>query len=235
MRRLPSCCLLLLWLALASTPGAAVGPTAVQARAVDVQPDSRLEGEQALDGAVAAAVIGAISSRFGEREVQVKLERLTASAASERDRQVQGHGALRLGALGEWLPFSFDVLYDTVTATAGYPRLRIGSAVGGEALAAGDAVARDFEHALAAALREEFPAQPALWRGERVLTRPLGERYLQLEATGSVDFAAEGRAPARVEALYDRRERSWVQLDYQLAEPALEATADAASTPLAGG
>ena len=42
-------------------------PLAIRAQSLDTRPESRMEGDEAMDGAVAAAVIGAVAKQFDER------------------------------------------------------------------------------------------------------------------------------------------------------------------------
>ena len=51
-----------------STPPRA---SAVEGRALDAMPESRVEAAQNIDAAVAAALIGAIAAQFAERKVEV--------------------------------------------------------------------------------------------------------------------------------------------------------------------
>ena len=76
----------------------ATGPNWVHAQARDTAPDSRIEGDQSMDAAVAAAVIGAVATEFGERKVEVRLDEVAVMPASIRDRTITGEGRLRIGA-----------------------------------------------------------------------------------------------------------------------------------------
>lgn len=196
-------------------------PMSVHAQALDATPESRIEGDQSLDAAVAAAVIGAVSTQFGDREVGVKLDRVAVEPASLQDRSVSGAGRLNIsdeqGAYGEtWIPFEFDAMYDTRSATVTYPALVLGDVDAAESLALGSDVARALSRKVDAALDVEFADQPAQMVIHRVTTSEFGPRYLRVEAMGTADFAAEGTTPAQVSAMYDRKTGQWLRLDYEL-------------------
>lgn len=102
--------------------------TALEVNAHALQtPESRGEGGQALDSAVAASLIGAISGQFGARKVEVALDEVSVAPVSLRDRDVTGHGRLRIGNDPEWIPVAFQALYDTETTAVSVPALVLGS------------------------------------------------------------------------------------------------------------
>ncbi|GAB2617031.1 hypothetical protein [Novilysobacter erysipheiresistens] len=188
----------------------------IQARALDSQPQSRIEADQAMDGAVAAAVIGAISTQFGEREVAVRLDEVAVQPASVRDRSVNGAGRLRIGDDDSWIPFRFDVLYDTRTASVSYPAITLGDGAAAREIALDSSLARALGRRVDAALHSEFAQQPVQLVVGRATTAEAGTRYLLVEALGTADFADEGVVPAQVQALYDRKTGEWLRVDYEL-------------------
>lgn len=191
-------------------------PVAIQAQSLETRPESRMEGDEAMDGAVAAAVIGAVAKQFGEHDVAVKLDKVAVDPASVRDRTVSGDGRLQLGGNLEWIPFQFSALYDTVGTTVSYPRLKIGGATNGQQIASNSKIAVALSSKLGAALRAEFPQQTVELVMERVTTMAVGQRYLQVNGMGTADFGVEGTTAAQVDALYDRRTGQWRRVDYEL-------------------
>jgi len=191
-------------------------PLEIHARALDSQPHSRIEANQAMDGAVAASVIGAISIQFGEREVAVRLDEVAVQPASVRDRRVNGAGRLRIGDDDSWIPFHFDVLYDTRTASVSYPAITLGDGTAGHPIAPDSSLARALGQRVDMALDVEFAQQPVQLAVDRVTTAEAGTRYLRVEALGIADFDAEGIVPAQVRALYDRETGEWLRVDYEL-------------------
>lgn len=189
---------------------------AVQGRALDTRPESRIEAAQAIDDALAAALIGAISGQFGERKVEVKLDRVETEPVNLIDLKVAGDGRLRIGDDGEWLPLRFGAVYDSVAATVAQPRLTIGDDGEGHDLALSSPLARGLQEQVALRVKDEFAQQPALLRLDRIRELPAGARYARLEGVGAVDFAEQGSSVASVRALYDRAKGEWVQVGYEL-------------------
>lgn len=204
-------------------------PTAIQAKSLDTRPESRMEGDDSMDAAVAAAVIGAMVEQFDEQEVTVTLDQVAVDPASVRDRTVSGEGRLQIGDEKDWIPFQFSALYDTDATTVSYPRLKIGGAPQGTEIAAESKVAVALSDKVDAALHEEFPQQPVAVLMEHVTTMPVGKRYLQVKGVGTADFGKEGTTAAQVEALYDRRTEQWLRVDYELGTTANWADTSVAS------
>lgn len=206
-------------------------PQAIRAQSLDTRPESRMEGDDAMDAAVAAAVIGAMAGQFGENEVTVTLDKVAVAPASIRDRSVSGEGRLQIGGDPAWIPFQFSTLYDTVETTVSYPRLKIGGAPVGQEIAATSKMAVALSNKVDAALHEEFPQQPVSMMLEHVTTMAVGQRYLQVKGLGTADFGVDGSTAAHVEALYDRRKGQFLRVDYELGTTA--DWADQAAQPVA--
>ncbi len=187
------------------------------AAAATAGPEARGEAAQAVDGAVAASLIGAIAARFGEQDVGVKLDRVALEPASIRDRTVTGQGRVRIGQRAEWIPFRFQALYDTQTTQVLSPLLELGPDRTDFEPVAGDSdVALALQARVGEELAEEFPAQPVKWNTDQVRVAPIGQSLLRVQARGTADFDAEGLTDARVDALYDRDSGAWISLEYEL-------------------
>ena len=202
--------------AMGTQTASAVAPIEIRAQALDTRPQSRFEGDEALDGAVAAAVIGAVGNQFGEQQVAVKLDQVAVVPASPQDRSVSGEGRLQIGAEPQWIPFRFSALYDTVATSVSYPRLKIGGHLDGREIASDSTIAKELSAQVDAALGAEFQGQGVDLALDRITTHGLGKRYLQVSAQGTADFGAEGTTAAQVEGMYDRRNGHWVRVDYEL-------------------
>lgn len=214
----------------ASTVIAQAGsPPALRANAV-VAPQSRAEARDAVDAALAAAVIGAVTAQFDEPDVAVTLGRVTMQPASLQDRKLTGQGRLRLGDDPAWIPFGFEALYDTGTASVSYPHLVLGDGTAGRELSPASKLAHALQGRVRRDLRAEFQQQPVDVAVERVISHPAGRRFVHLKATGTVEFGAEGSAPARIDAIYDTRERRWIRVGYELAGEAGVGTEPATAT-----
>lgn len=183
---------------------------------VEPAPTSRVEGDLAVEGAVATAVIAAIERQFGEDRIEVRLDQVAVNPASIRDRSVDGHGRLQLGHERAWIPFRFEALYDTESAIVSHPRLVLGEARPGNEVGRDSDIAQALAQRVDRALGDEFAQQPFALVIDRVATSRAGERLVQVRGTGTVDFGAEGATAARIDALYDPIEARWLRVDYEL-------------------
>jgi hypothetical protein len=217
MRRIALLSLMLLagaGLVASAAPSETQAPQAIVAKALDATPESRMEGDQAIDAAVAAALIGAISSEFDERRVEVKLDRIQVAPASLVQRDVRGTGRLMIGSDEDWIPFEFAALYDTELSSVDYPALTLGGT--GQAVAADAGLTRRLANEVDRRLGIEFAEQPVELRLDSVRLVPAGRHYLRLDANGIADFGAEGSTQAGVQALYDPRNGEWLRVSYEL-------------------
>jgi len=188
----------------------------VTGKALAPPPQSRAEAVVAIDDATAAALIGAISSQFGERAVQVRLGEVRATSAGIVQRDLHGTGQLQLGRDPVWIPFRFRALYDTEQASVGSPTLTLGEGTPSHVLARNDAVAKALADEVGRRLHREFTQQATDIRLDDVRSAPAGAGYLRLEANGTALFGGDGRAATRIRALYDPRNGDWLQLNYDL-------------------
>jgi hypothetical protein len=217
MRRIALLSLMLLagaGLVASAAPSGTQAPQAIVAKALDATPESRMEGDQAIDAAVAAALIGAISSEFDERRVEVKLDRVEVAPAGLVQRDVRGTGRLMIGSDEDWIPFEFAALYDTELSSVDYPALTLGGT--GQAVAADAGLTRRLANEVDRRLGIEFAEQPVELRLDSVRLLPAGRHYLRLDANGIADFGAEGSTQAGVQALYDPRNGEWLRVSYDL-------------------
>lgn len=199
---------------LASVVGAS--PPAVVGTSLHPEPQSRMEGNQAVDDATAAALIGAIADQFSERNVEVKLDALRITPAGMVQREITGQGRLLLGATDDWIPFRFKALYDTEQASVGYPDLTLGDDAPGRPIAVDSAMGKDLAREVGTRLHAEFGDQPSAFAADSIRVVDQGSRYLRVEATGTADFASEGMTRAGIHGLYDPHRRQWLRLTYEL-------------------
>ncbi len=199
---------------LASVVGAA--PPAVVGTSLHPAPQSRMEGNQAVDDATAAALIGAISDQFSERNVEVKLDTVRIAPAGIVQREITGQGRLLLGATEEWIPFRFKALYDTEQASVGNPDLTLGDDAPGRSITVDSPMGRDLARQVAKRLHAEFGDQPSQFAADSIRVVDQGSRYVRVEATGTADFASEGTTRAGIHGLYDTQRRQWLRLTYEL-------------------
>lgn len=187
----------------------------VVAQSLEEKPGSRVEGQETVNDVVAAAVIGAIAGQFEGRPVEAKLDAVEVGAVSVRDRTVSGHGRLEFDGDGEWIPFQFKTLYDTEKTTAAFPQLVIGGDLS-EKIAPDSMLARQLRERVDAGVEAEFAQQSARITLDPIsIAKPTG-RYQRVNGAGSVDFGAEGSTPVRVNALFDRRNGTFLRVVYEL-------------------
>jgi hypothetical protein len=196
--------------------------TTVVGKSLAPAPQSRGQAAAAIDDATAAALIGAISSQFGERAVQVRLERVDVKPAGFAQREVQGNGQLRIGH-DEWIPFGFRALYDTEQAIAGSPELTLGATPPDRAEPRSGRVATSLECEIDNRLHDEFPQQFAKVDIVTVRSARVASGYISVEADGDVGFG-DGAAAMHMHGLYDRRRGDWLQLAYELGSDAVSSS-----------
>lgn len=187
-----------------------------QAAALDKAVESRVEGDLAMDDAVAASLVGAITLQFPKHKVEVKLDKVDVAPLSLRDRAVSGEAQVRIGAEADWLPVAFNALYDTQDAVVTQPHLVFGSDAPSTMLSSQSPLLRDLSRQVNRTLAAEFGQQPAEMRIAHASTSPAGTRYLHVQAVGQAVFDGEGSESADIEALYDRTTGQWLRVSYEL-------------------
>lgn len=189
----------------------------MQAPARSAAPASRAEGDETLHNAVAAVVVAALTEQFDNRTVAVQLDSADVQIASIRDRVVSGEGRMRIGADDEdWIGFRYRTLYDTLYGSAGYPEVTLGGSRDERTVPNDSALVQQLDARVAAAIGKEFKDQPVRLQLDRITTLEAGKRFLRIDATGIADFGRDGSTPARVDALYDRRDEAWLRVNYEL-------------------
>lgn len=87
--------------------------------------------------ATAAALIGALETRFAGGDVALRMGGVQGERASLRDIALHGNAQIRLGQDAAWLPTSFEALYDTDTQSVLSPSIALeGTGVAGTKTAA---------------------------------------------------------------------------------------------------
>jgi len=195
---------------MAASGFSAPSPTPLAAPAAPAAPAAHM-----VDDAVAAAVIVAIRQEFDEEAVDVTLGQVASRPAGLVQRDLSGAGRLRLGNHGAWIPFRFSALFDASDASIQPPRLSFDRE---HAVRATAPVAAALRTEVGRRMRDEFAQQAPTVRLDQVRVLRSDQRFLQLVADGSVDFAAEGRAHASVQGTLDRTTGRWVRVDYALGD-----------------
>lgn len=194
------------------------------AAALDKTAESRVEGDLAMDDAVAASLVGAITLQFPKHKVEVKLDKVDVAPLSLRDRAVSGEGRVRIGNDDTWIPLAFNALYDTLDTVVTQPQLVFGSDAPSSMVPRQSALVRGLSEHANRVLAAEFGQQSVQMRIEQASTSPAGDRYLHVQAVGQAVFEGEGGEPASVEALYDRTTGQWLRVHYDLGGVAVRGT-----------
>lgn len=212
--------------ALAKAPASAESRSAVPS--VAPPPAGGADVAQLLQDAVASVVVVALTEQFDGRVISVKIDDYNVAISSARERLVSGRGTVEMGAQGkDAVSFTYRTLYDVVAAHAGYPTITVnGFSGGGERLVPNDAtLIGELDERVASALSKELQGKPVWLQLDEIESYESGQRYVRINSAGLADFGVEGRTPARVEALYDRKESAWLRVNYALG---------GASPPVAG-
>lgn len=192
-------------------------PAAIfQAAALDPTVESRVEGDVAMDDAVAASLVGAITLQFPRHKVEVRLDQVDVAPLSLRDRAISGEAHVRIGNDEAWIPLAFNALYDTQDAVVTQPHLVLGNDAPSRLLPQGSAMVLGLSQQLNRALASEFGQQPVEMRIDHASASPAGGRYLHVQAVGEARFDGEGAERANVEALYDPSTDQWLRVSYDL-------------------
>ena len=205
-----------------------VGRTQAAAPPAATAPNGGTNGTQVLQDAVASVVVVALTEQFDGRVISVKIDDYNVDVSSARQRTVSGRGTVEMGAQGkDSVSFSYRTLYDVVDAHAGYPTITVnGLQGGGERLVPNDAMlVAQLDRHVAAALSNELQGEQVWLQLDEIESYESAQRYVRINASGVADFGVNGTTPARVEALYDRTDKTWLRVNYALG---------GASAPLAG-
>jgi hypothetical protein len=213
MRRLPL--LLIVLLSAAALPAAAA--RVLDSTSVPASPAPATAVSDTMSGAVAGVLVAALTEQFDGRSVSIMLDQVSAEPASIRDSTVIGQGRARIGGDEEWIGFRFSTLYDTAFNSAAWPEITLGGVTSEERDMPNDPMlVRQLDERVVERLGQEFAEQTVRLQLDRISTVEAGSHYLRIDASGIADFGPEGTSSARIEALYDLRDRAWLRVDYEL-------------------
>lgn len=173
--------------------------------------------QQAIDAATAAALIGALQSRFEGYDVELKLGNVRSERVSLRDLSLNGDASLRLGANAAWLPIRYEALYDTTEQVVLSPNIVLGATQ-----VASKTVERLPLQGLQARIDRAMDAEYASNQVEFSLgdARVVGDDGMRLvvQGEGVAHFDGEERVAVTLQALYDRTSKRWLDPQYALIE-----------------
>ena len=188
---------------------------AVVASDAGLSEDAR--AQQAIDAATAAALIGALQSRFEGYPVELRLGDMRSQRASLRDIALEGEASMRLGTDEAWLPIRFEALYDTTEQTVLSPNIVLGATLA-STRSAEDLPLRGLQARVDRAMGEEYASNKVAFSlaGARVVGDD-GVR-LVVQGDGVARFDGRERVAVTLQALYDRKSKRWLDPQYALVE-----------------
>lgn len=173
--------------------------------------------QQAIDAATAAALIGALQSRFDGYDVQLRLGDMRSERVSLRDIALNGEASLRLGKNEAWLPLRFEALYDTTEQTVLSPNIVLGATLA-STQSADKLPLRRLQTEVDRVMGEEYASNQVdfLLADARVVGDD-GVR-LVVQGDGVARFDGDERIAVTLQALYDRNRKRWLDPQYALVE-----------------
>ena len=188
---------------------------AAVARNAGLSEDAR--AQQAIDAATAAALIGALQSRFDGYDVQLRLGDMRSERVSLRDIALNGEASMRLGNNDAWLPIRFEALYDTSEQAVLSPNIVLGATLA-SAQSARDLPLRGLQAQVALAMDAEYASNKVDFA--LADARVVGDDGVRLvvQGDGVVRFDGKDRMAVTLQALYDRSGKRWLDAQYALVE-----------------
>ncbi len=189
----------------------------VQGRSVSVASSGQIttaQGAQAINDAAAAAIIGALQTRFDGQPVQFRLGEMLSDRASLRDIALHGRGEIRFDRTGEWLPIQFDALYDTDTQSVQSPRITLGAQHGARNDGSLPLVA--LQKRIGKAMSKEFESQQVSFDLQQAKVIGGDGKRIVVEGNGIATFDGEGGEDVTIQAIYDTGSGEWIDTNYEI-------------------
>lgn len=182
-------------------------------QALPVALPTDVKAQQALDAATAAALIGALQTRFDGQPVELTLGDVISERVSLRDLALNGEASIRFAGAEAWLPIRFQALYDTSAQTVESPNITLGASLA-QAKPASHLPLIKLQSQVDTAMGSEFLSQDVEFRlGQARVVGDDGGR-LVVQGHGIARFDNAEQAPVAVRALYDTRSGRWVDAQY---------------------
>lgn len=173
--------------------------------------------QQAIDAATAAALIGALQSRFDGYNVQLRLGDMRSERVSLRDIALNGEASMRLGDKDAWLPIRFEALYDTSEQTVLSPNIVLGATLA-SAQSAENLPLRGLQAQVDRAMDAEYVSNRVDFAlADARVVADDGVR-LVVQGDGVARFDGEETVAVTLQALYDRNSKRWLDPQYALVE-----------------
>lgn len=171
------------------------------------------QAQQVMDAATAAALIGALQTRFRGQDLELQLGDVHSERVSLRDLALRGEAKIRFRSAQSWLPIRFEALYDTSAQAVESPHIVLGATLA-DSRSAASLPLRRLQAQVGAAMSEEFASQQVRFNlGDARVVGDDGTR-LVVQGGGVASFEGEQRVPVTVHALYDRSSGRWLDPQY---------------------
>jgi hypothetical protein len=173
--------------------------------------------QQAIDAATAAALIGALQSRFDGYNVQLRLGDMRSERVSLRDIALNGEASMRLGKNDAWLPIRFEALCDTTDQTVLSPNIVLGATLA-SAQSAESLPLRGLQAQVDRAMDAEYASNQVDFA--LADARVVGDDGVRLvvHGDGVARFDGEERVAVTLQAMYERNSKLWLDPQYALVE-----------------
>jgi hypothetical protein len=177
-----------------------------------------MQAQESIDEATAAALIGALKSRFEHADFELRLGDARSERVSLRDIALQGEAKIRFSDASSWLPVRYEALYDTSEQVVESPHITLGAEF---AMPGPDATRLPLPRlakAVDATLDADYQSNTVdvALRQARIVDDD-GTRYV-VQATGSAVFDGSDEVGMTVRALYDRKSGRWLDPQYDFDE-----------------
>ncbi|HSD16148.1 MAG TPA: hypothetical protein VLC71_02665 [Thermomonas sp.] len=201
----------------AGTPGPAVAPAVlVEGHSNDrVAAGNAIDARilESMDAATAAAVIGALETRFAGRAVALQMGKVRSERASLRDISLKGNARIRIGEDAAWMPISFEALYDTDTQVVLSPSIVLqGSGVA--AVPPPSLPLKGLQAQVVDAMAAEFASQRVAVSLQDARVIGNDGRRLVVKAQGLARFDGAETAPVTIRAVYEQGSGRWLDAQY---------------------
>ena len=173
--------------------------------------------QASLEDAVASVVVVALTDQFDGKPISVNIDSYDVQVSGARERVVSGQGRVGVQGSGASITFNYRTVYDVLSSNAGYPAITISRFGTREHSVPNDAMLiGELDERIASTLSKELGGKRVWLQFNSIQSFESDERYVRIRADGIADFGPDGSTPTRVEALYDRGQHTWLQVNYEL-------------------
>ena len=171
---------------------------------------------------VATVIFVALTQQFSGENIAVDIDDFAVQVADARMRIVTGHGTARVqgGTKSDTFGFSYRARYDIVDGRAGYPSISItGAGSGSERPVPNDSgLVAGIDERISSEISRDIGGKQVWLQLDDIESYEDGDRYLRINAKGLADLGAFGRSTVKIEAIYDRTQKSWLRMNYELGD-----------------